>query len=133
MSPEKMAENLKSFKDTNDLYEQSYTEVVDYYTSPHQQAFAVYDPVTDFPNISCPILVMFGEKDAHVVVASNKPAVAGALKNAGTMDFTMKVMPGVDHGYSTRELYKQGIMGAGVLEFLADWVHTRTSAMVHIP
>ncbi len=126
LSPEKMAENLKTFKDTNDLFEQSYKEVLDYYTSPHQKSFASYDPATDFPSITCPVLAMFGEKDAHVVVASNKPAVANALANARTMDFTMKIIPGTDHGYSTKELYKQGKMGPGVLEFLAGWILLRT-------
>ena len=127
MSPEKMAENLKTFKDTNDLFEQSYKDVCDYYTSPHQKSFATYNPVTDFPEITCPVLVMFGEKDAHVVVSSNKPAVVKALTDAKTADFTMRIIPGADHGYSTKELYKQGKMGPGVLDFLSDWIITRTT------
>lgn len=126
MSPEKLAENLKTFKDTNDLYEQSFREVVNYYTSPHQQSFATYNPVHDFPEITCPILVMFGEKDAHVVVSSNRPAVVEALKEAKTMDFTIRINPATDHGYTTKESYKQGRMGPGVLEFMAGWIVMRT-------
>jgi uncharacterized protein len=128
LPPEKMAENLKTYKDTNALYVKSYEDVLDFYTSAHQKSFAVYDPVKDFPAITCPVLVMFGEKDAHVVVASNKPAVASALKEAKTMDFTLKIIPGVDHGYSTKELYKQGLMGPGALECLSGWIITRTTS-----
>lgn len=122
MSPEKLAENLKTFKDTNDLYEQSFNEVLNYYTSPHQKSFATYDPVHDFAEITCPVLVMFGEADAHVVAASNKPAVAEGLAKAKTNDFTLKINPGTDHGYTTKESYKQGRMGPGVLEFLSGWI-----------
>ncbi len=131
MSPEKLAENLKIYKDTNDLYEQSFKEVLDYYTSAHQKSFATYNPVYDFPEITCPILVMFGEKDAHVVVASNKPAVVEALKDAKTDDFTMRINPGTDHGYTTKELYKQGKMDPGVLEFLTGWILLRTTGQIN--
>jgi hypothetical protein len=127
LSPEKLAENLKTFKDTNDLFEKSYQDVLGFYTSPHQKSFAVYDPVTSFPKITCPVLVMFGEKDAHVVFESNRPALVKALLQAQTPDFSYKVIPGVDHGYSTKELYKKGQMGPGVIEFISSWILTRFS------
>lgn len=125
LSPEKLAENLKTYKDTNELFEKSYQDVLNYYTSPHQKSFAVIDPVAFFPEIICPVLVMFGEKDAHVVVSSNKPALVKALVQAQTTDLTYKVVQGVDHGYSTKELYKKGEMGTGVTDFIASWILSR--------
>ncbi|MDO9255246.1 MAG: hypothetical protein Q7U54_07020 [Bacteroidales bacterium] len=54
--------------DTRDLYQQSYESVLEYYTSPHQKLFAVYDPITDFKKIKCAVLILFGKKDKRVVV-----------------------------------------------------------------
>ncbi|MFH0896144.1 MAG: alpha/beta fold hydrolase [Bacteroidota bacterium] len=125
MSPETMAENMKKFKDTNDLYQQSYDDVVGYYTSPHQKSFAVYDPINDFKKITCPVLALFGEKDKHVVTSSNMPEVALAMASSSVTDLTVKIVPSADHGYSTSELIKNGEMVPGLTEFIANWVNFR--------
>lgn len=125
MSPEDMAENLKTFKDTNDLYQQSFESVLEYYTSPHKKSFAVYDPIEDFKQITCPILILFGEDDKHVVVQSNMPKVAQAISGASVTDLTIRVIPQADHGYSTDELFSKGEMVPGVVDFIANWVNFR--------
>lgn len=125
MPPDVLAENLKKFKDTTDLYQQSYESVLEYYTSPHQKSFAVYDPITDFKKIKCPILILFGEKDKHVVVQSNLPEVAQAIPEAAVTDLTIRIIPLADHGYSTSELMKNGQMVPGVVEYIANWVNFR--------
>ncbi|HSQ35627.1 MAG TPA: alpha/beta fold hydrolase [Candidatus Binatia bacterium] len=125
ISPEKMAENLKTFKDADDLFEKSYADAIAFYTSPHQRSFAVYDPAEDVKKLACPVLVLFGEKDRHVVVKSNLPKLAQALATASVTDLTIKIIPGVDHGYTTPELYKKAEVGPGVLEFIANWVNFR--------
>lgn len=125
MSPEIMAENLKKFKDTTDLFQQSYESVLEYYTSPHQKSFAIYDPIEDFKKITCPILILFGEKDKHVVVKFNLPKVAMAIPDAAVTDLTIRTIPLADHGYSTSELMKNGEMVPGVLDYIANWVNFR--------
>jgi pimeloyl-ACP methyl ester carboxylesterase len=125
LPPEKLAQNLKTYKDTNELFEKSYEEVLGYYTSAHQTSFATYDPVNDFSKITRPVLVVFGEKDAHVVVESNRPALVKSLVHAKTMDFSYKNIPGVDHGYPSKELYKKGLIGPGVIDCLASWILSR--------
>jgi uncharacterized protein len=125
MTPEKMAENLKTFKDADDMFEKSFAEVIAYYTSPHQRSFAVYNPAEDFKKLACPVLALFGEKDRHVVVKSNLPRLAQALSTAAVTDLTIKIIPGVDHGYTTPELYKKAEIGPGVVEFIANWVNFR--------
>ena len=128
MPPEKMAENLKIFKDADELFEKSFADAIAYYTSPHQKSFAVYDPAEDFKKLTCPVLVLFGEKDRHVVVKSNLPRLAQALAAAAVTDLTIKIVPGVDHGYTTPELYKKAEIAPGVVEFIANWVTFRKEA-----
>lgn len=125
MTPEVMAENMKTFKDTSDLYNQSFETVLKYYTSPHQKSFAIYDPIVDFKKITCPVLIIFGEKDQHVVVQSNMPKVAQAISGASVTDLTIRIIPMADHGYSTKELLQKGEMVPGVLEFIGNWVNFR--------
>jgi len=122
---EKLAENLKNFKDEEEMFTKNFDDVVAYYTSPHQRSFAVYDPVTDFKKLTCPVLVLFGQNDKHVVVKSNLPRIAQVLPEATVTDLTIKIIPEVDHGYTTPELLKEGKIGVGVLEFVTNWVNFR--------
>lgn len=126
LTPEKMAENLKTFGTRENLFKQSYDEAYSFYTSPHQKSFVTYNAADDIAGIQCPLLVLFGEKDKNVVVESNLPPVAQGLAISKITDFTMKIIPGADHGYSSRELYTKGQMSEGVLEFMTNWIQTRT-------
>lgn len=125
LSPEQLAENLEVFKDTTELYEKSYEGVVAYYTSPHQMSFASYDPIEDFKKITCPILVLFGENDNHVTVASNLPGISEALPDAAFSDLTIRIIPLADHGYSSSDYIQKGEMVPGVVDFIANWVNYR--------
>jgi len=122
MSPEVMAKNLETFKDTADLFRQSFDEILAYYTSAHQKSFAVYDPITDFKKLTCPVLVLFGQNDKHVVVGSNLPRLAQALPEALLTDLTVRIIPQADHGYSTPEMVKKGEMVPVVREYIANWI-----------
>ena len=125
LSEEQMAENLKQFKDASDFYEQSYQGALEYYTSPHQMSFTAYDPAEGLKKVSCPILVLFGEKDNHVTVQSNMPKVVGAISEANFSDITISVIPVADHGYSSAEYIEKGQMVPGVLELISYWVNYR--------
>ncbi|MPM04645.1 hypothetical protein SDC9_50924 [bioreactor metagenome] len=125
MKPEIMKKNLETFKDTEDLFQQSYDEVLKYYTSDHQKSYAVYDPVEGFCKVTCPVLALFGENDKHVVVGSNVPRLAAALSRSKVSDFTLKIIPLADHGYSSDEGWKNGEMVPGLTEFLINWINFR--------
>jgi len=125
LSPEKMAENLKTYKDKDDLFRKSFDETYAFFTSAHQKSFVNYDAADDFSKITCPVLVLFGEMDKNVVVESNKPPVVKGLINSKIMDFTMKIVPGADHAYTTIESKKNWEMAPGVLDYLTDWIWSR--------
>jgi len=126
LTPEKMAENMKTYKDRDDLFRKSFDEAYSFYTSAHQKSFVTYDASGDFSRIKCPVLVLFGEMDKNVVVESNRPPVIKGLINSETKDFTMKIIPGADHGYTTAESKKNWEMAPGVAQFMSEWIVSRT-------
>lgn len=126
LTPEKMAENLKTYKDKDELFRKSFDDAYSFYTSAHQKSFVTYDASGDFSRIKCPVLVLFGELDKNVVVESNRPPVVKGLINSETKDFTMRIIAGADHGYTTAESKKNWEMAPGVAAFMADWIVTRT-------
>ena len=75
------------------------------------------------------MLVLFGENDKNVVVETNRPPVVKGLINSETKDFTLRIIPGADHGYTTPESKKNWEMAPGVLDFMTAWIITRTSAL----
>jgi pimeloyl-ACP methyl ester carboxylesterase len=125
LTEEQMVENLKQFKDEADFYEQSYQGALDYYTSPHQMSFTAYDPSEGLKKVTCPILVLFGEKDNHVTVKSNIPKVANAISEVNFSDITISVIPAADHGYSSADYIVKGQMVPGVMELISYWVNYR--------
>ncbi len=124
-----MAENMKEYKDVNEMLTKNVEAAYGDYTSPHQKSFILYSAATDLPKIQCPVLVLFGENDKHVNPLSNMPPMARALENSKIKDFTMKIFPAIDHGFTTPELYKQKKMPDYVPEFISNWIIQRSSDM----
>lgn len=125
LTPEKMAENLKVYKDKEEMHKKNLDEAFAFYTSPHQRSFITYNASDDFQKISCPVLVMFGDLDKNVVVSSNLPPVVKGLIGSKISDFTLRIISGADHGYSSSELVKKGEMIPGTLEYISNWILTR--------
>lgn len=125
LSPEDLAENLKEFKDTTEFYTASYEGALEYYTSPHQKSFTAYDPSEGIMNVTCPILILFGEKDNHVAVKSNMPKVGKAISEGSFSDITVTIIPLADHGYSAPGYIEKGEMVPGVLEVITNWIDLR--------
>ncbi len=130
MTPEKLAENLKTFRDKEDLFQKSFDEAYSFYTSAHQKSFVTYNAADDISKISCPVLIMFGELDKNVVVSSNLPPVIDGFKQSGISDLTIRIVPGADHGYSNSVLNKTGKMIPGTEEFMANWILSRTGTEI---
>ena len=122
LSEEQLNENLKHYKDTNEFFEKSYQGALEYYTSPHQNSFTEYDPSEGLKKVTCPILILFGEKDNHVTVKSNMPKVSNAIIESNFSDLTVRIIPEADHGYSSPEYIEKGEMVPGVREFITYWI-----------
>ncbi len=125
LSPEDLAENLKEFKDTTEFFNASFEGALEYYTSPHQKSFTAYDPSEGLKKVTCPILILFGEKDNHVTVKANMPKVGKAISEVAFEDITIRIIPEADHGYSAAGYIEKGEMVPGVTDFIANWINFR--------
>ena len=56
-----------------------------------------YDPGPHWEQVRCPVLAIFGDKDASCPVERSAAAVRGRLARAGNRDVTIKVFPRADH------------------------------------
>lgn len=121
-----LEENLKHYKDVDEFQQKSVEGALRYYTSDHKKSYITYDASEDFPEVVCPVCVIFGDADKHVTVKSNKPPLIRALAGAKTKDFTLKIINDADHGFSTSELVQKGEMLPEALNFISNWISTRT-------
>lgn len=122
-----LEENLKHYKDVDEFQQKSVEGALRYYTSDHKKSYITYDASEDFPQVGCPVCVIFGGADKHVTVKSNKPPLIRALSEAKTKDFTLKIVDGADHGFSTSELVQKGEMLPEALNFISNWISARAN------
>jgi len=122
-----MEENLKHYKDVEEFKQKSFEGALRYYTSAHRRSFVLYSAATDLPKVSCPVAVIFGDKDKHVTVASNRPPMMRSLVEAQTCDFTLRIIADADHGFSSPDLVAQGKMLPEVLDFISNWILARAN------
>ncbi len=59
--------------------------------------FIRHDPAPVLSKVQCPVLALFGEKDLQVPPGSNMEAVKRALEKGGNKDFTIRLLPGLNH------------------------------------
>ena len=121
-----LEENLKHYKDVDEFHRKSVEGALRYYTSPHKKSYITYDASEDFPEVTCPVCVIFGDADKHVTVKSNKPPLIRSLNGAKTKDFTLRIIDDADHGFSTSELVQKGEMLPETLSFISNWISART-------
>jgi pimeloyl-ACP methyl ester carboxylesterase len=62
-----------------------------------------YDPVPTLKKITCPALVLDGEKDLQVPSDANLPLIQSALEAADNQDFEVAEMPGLNHLFQASE------------------------------
>lgn len=66
-------------------------------TSPWMTWFIRYDPAPALEKVECPVLALFGEKDLQVPYKSNLAAVESSLQKGGNKDFTVRLLPNLNH------------------------------------
>ena len=97
--------------------------------SPWFRYFLTYDPATALRKLTCPVLVLNGEKDLQVPPALNLPAIRKALDEAGNKHYEIDEMPGLNHLFQTAKTglpteYAQvdETMSPAVLDKIASWI-----------
>ncbi|HWW15408.1 MAG TPA: alpha/beta fold hydrolase [Candidatus Dormibacteraeota bacterium] len=70
-------------------------------TSPWFRYFMDYDPATALRKVTCPVLVLNGEKDKQVPPDQNLPPIRKALEEAGNKHFEIDELPSLNHLFQT--------------------------------
>jgi pimeloyl-ACP methyl ester carboxylesterase len=64
---------------------------------PWMRYFLAYDPSENLSRLTCPVLVLNGEKDIQVLPESNLAGWTAALAKAKNKDATVRELPGLNH------------------------------------
>lgn len=109
--------------------EQSATSV----ERPWIRFYFLHDPRETLRQVHCPVLALIGSKDIQVPAKENVPEIEKALKEGGNKDFTVKVLPNLNHLFQTCKtgtLQEYGqieeTMSPTALEVIADWIKQRS-------
>jgi uncharacterized protein len=117
-------------EDLSDAQVQAFVLQVD---SPWFRYFLTFDPAPVLQNVHCPVLALNGEKDSQVTPHENTPAVEAALKAAGNKDYSVRVLPGLNHLFQTCQTgavteYGQieETFAPSALEVIGTWIAAHT-------
>jgi len=98
-------------------------------SSPWFRYFISYDPATALRKVTCPVLVLSGERDLQVPPRQNLPAIGKALEAAGNRHFQIDELPGLNHLFQPAKTGSPAEYGAVettispvVLEEISDWI-----------
>jgi len=127
LTDEQMEENLKEYKNVAEFRQKSYEGALRYYTSPHQLSFTAHDPAEYISKVSCPVLVLFGDKDKHVTIDKNLAPLMHAMATPMTKDFTVKIIADADHVYTTFALNQEWNVLPQMLDFMTSWIDSRVN------
>ena len=91
--------------------------------------FVMFDPAPLFESITCPVLVLNGEKDCQVLPEQNTSAIENGLADAGNIETKIMVLPGLNHLFQNCEtglLNEYGIIeetfDQNTLDIMAEWI-----------
>ncbi len=96
---------------------------------PWFRYFLTYDPVPTLMKVKCPVLAINGDKDLQVPPKENLTAIENALKAGGNKDYTIKLLPGLNHLFqkadtgSPMEYSKiEETISPEALEVIGNWI-----------
>ena len=97
--------------------------------SPWFRYFLTYDPVSALMKVKCPVLAINGDKDLQVPPKEDLTAIEDALKAGGNKDYTVKLLPGLNHLFqkadtgSPSEYAKiEETISPMALEVIGNWI-----------
>jgi alpha/beta superfamily hydrolase len=71
--------------------------------SPWYRYFIKVVPATYLTNVKCPVLVLNGDKDLQVLAEPNTEGIRKALEKGGNEQFTIQILPNLNHLFQTSE------------------------------
>ena len=102
--------------------------------SPWFRFILTYDPQPVLLKVKCPVLAIIGEKDLQVAPKENLRAIEEALKTGGNKNYTVKLLPGLNHLFQTAEtgspaeyMLIEETISPLALETITQWVLRQTS------
>ena len=101
--------------------------------TPWFRYFLTYDPVPALMKVKCPVLAINGDKDLQVPPKEDLTAIENALKAGGNKDYTIKLLPGLNHLFqkadtgSPMEYSKiEETISPEALEVIGNWIVEHT-------
>jgi len=102
--------------------------------APWLKYFIATEPADFWSKVTCPVLVLNGEKDKQVYPDDNVPAIQKALQSANNKKVTVNILPGLNHLFqhcnecsaSVAEYAKiDETFSPEVLAIMNNWLHTQ--------
>lgn len=95
-------EELKDIPEVDqDMLDEQIRAGVEQLTRPWMKAFLRYEPAETLAKVSCPVLVIIGEKDLQVDPKLNLPPIREALRRGGNQAVEIIEYPGLNHLFQT--------------------------------
>ena len=98
-------------------------------SSPWFRSLLTYDPAPMLARLTCPVLVLNGEKDLQVPPEQNLPPIRKALETGGNKNFEIVEYPGLNHlfqpaktGAISEYAEIEQTMSPAVLEKISSWI-----------
>jgi len=92
--------------------------------TPFYKHFLDYDPLPALEKVSCPVLMLLGEKDTQIRPEQNEPLMKAALAKAGNNDVIAITIPKAGH-YFVDYSVSDTEFAPGVLDNIANWILKR--------
>jgi pimeloyl-ACP methyl ester carboxylesterase len=99
------------------------------YLSEWFRYFLLFDPVPVLEKVQVPVLALIGEKDLQVPPKENAALIEGALKKGGNKNYSVVLMPGLNHLFQTAKTGLPGEYGTidetispVALNAISDWI-----------
>ena len=103
-------------------------------SSPWFRSLLQYDPAPVLSKLTCPVLILNGEKDVQVPPQQNLPPIRKALESGGNKSFEIDELPGLNHLFQTAKTggiaeYSEieETMSPIALEKVASWILKQSS------
>jgi len=100
--------------------------------SPWFRYFLDYDPAPALQNLHCPVLALFGGKDLQVPADENWKAMESAFVAGGHGDYTLKILPNLNHLFQNAETGAPSEYGKieetfseEALAIITEWIEQR--------
>ena len=118
----KLNENRKMQYKNFDSYFQStwYGLMLPFINTPFMKSFYNHKPVPPLEKITCSALFLFAEKDHQIKINESGAIIIQALYKVGNNDYTISVIPNVDHYFV--EDWSKKEFGKGFLNTLSNWI-----------